>query len=90
MLRIQGVLPASQRVTSLEAARPYVRPIRPPKSEALNWIENFWDHLKDTYFSRMLTEEREAFYPDAIRLLRRLRRSGELEPLALLATPERI
>jgi DDE superfamily endonuclease len=70
---------------TLEAAIPYVRSFPLPRytSETLNWIENFWDHLKQTYFSRMLTYEREAFYPDTIRLLQRLHRSGRLDPLAL-------
>jgi hypothetical protein len=75
--------------TALEAASPYVRTSRLPKytSETLNWIESVWDHLTETYFSRMLTEQREAFYSDAVRFLRRLRRSGRLGPLALRATP---
>lgn len=93
VLVLDNGVPFNSRLTqtALEAARPYVRPFRLPKytSETLNWIENFWDHLKDTYFSRMLTEEREAFYPDTIRLLRRLRRSGRLGALALRAPPER-
>jgi transposase len=68
---------SKRSVAALDAAWPYVRPLWLPKytSETLSWIEGFWGHLKDTYFSRMLTEEREAFYPDAIRLLRRLRRN---------------
>ena len=74
---------------ALDAASPWVRPFRLPRytSETLNWIEGFWEHLKDTYFSRMLTQEREAFYPDAVRLLGRLRRSGQLRELALRQTP---
>jgi transposase len=74
---------------AVEAASPFVRVFRLPRytSETLSWIENFWEHLKETYFSRMLTEEREAFYPDTVRLLRRLRRSGHLKPLALRVTP---
>lgn len=78
--------------TALEAASPYVRPFRLPKytSETLNWIENFWSHLKDTYFSQMFVEEREAFYPDTVRLLRRLHRSGQLAPLTLRAPPEKL
>ena len=76
-------------LTALDAARPWVRPFWLPRytSETLNWIEGFWEHLKDTYFSRMLTEEREAFYPDTVRLLRRLRRSGRLSLLALRTNP---
>nr|WP_281255340.1 transposase [Cystobacter ferrugineus] len=94
VLVIDNGVPFNSRLsrTALEAAIPHVRTFWLPKytSETLNWIENFWDHIKDTYFSRMLTEEREAFYPDAIRLLRRLRHSGRLAPLALRVTPERI
>ncbi|MFP2903953.1 hypothetical protein ACLESD_02530, partial [Pyxidicoccus sp. 3LFB2] len=56
-------------------------------SETLSWIEGFWDELKSTYFSQMLTEQREAFYPEAVRLLRRLRRSGRLSLLAPRAPP---
>ena len=71
--------------TALEAALPYVRVFRLPKyaSEALNWIENFWDYLKKTCFSQMLTAQRVTFHPNAIRLLWRLRRSGRLGHLAL-------
>lgn len=74
---------------ALDAARPWVRPFVLPHytSETLSWIEGFWGHLKDTYFSRMLTNEREAFYPDAVRLLRRLQRSGRLRSLALRNRP---
>lgn len=74
---------------ALEAARPQVRVFRLPPytSETLNWIEGYWDDLKSTYFSRMLTEQREAFYPEAVRLLRRLRHSGRLSLLAPRATP---
>jgi hypothetical protein len=65
-----------------------VRPFKLPRytSETLNWIEDFWAHVKDTYFSRMLTQQREAFYPDAVRLLGRLRHSGRLRGLALRET----
>ncbi|WP_256561633.1 transposase [Pyxidicoccus xibeiensis] len=94
VLVLDNGVPFNSRLAqmALEAASPYVRAFRLPKytSETLNWIENFWGHLKKTYFSRMLTEQREAFYPDAVRLLRRLRRSGHLRHLALRAPPERI
>lgn len=75
--------------TALEEAHPWVRPFWLPRytSETLNWIEGYWEHLKDTYFSRMLTQQREAFYPDTVRLLRRLRRSGRLRLLALRTDP---
>jgi transposase len=91
VLVLDNGVPFNSRLAriALEAASPYVRAFPLPKytSETLNWIENFWDHLKETYFSRMLTEQREAFYPDAIRLLRRLRRSGRLGPLAFRVPP---
>ncbi|REG32203.1 DDE superfamily endonuclease [Archangium gephyra] len=34
---------------ALEAASPWVRPFRLPRytSETLNWIEDFWEHLKE-------------------------------------------
>jgi transposase len=74
---------------AFEAASPWVGLFILPHytSETLNWIEGFWEHLKDTYFSRMLTSEREAFYPDTVRLLRRLQRSGRLQALALRDRP---
>jgi DDE superfamily endonuclease len=74
---------------ALEQAAPWVRPFWLPRytSETLNWIEGYWEHLKDTYFSRMLTEQRQAFYSDAVRLLYRLQRTGRLQPLALRTTP---
>jgi hypothetical protein len=30
-------------------------------SETLNWLERFWEELKSTYFSRMLTADRDSF-----------------------------
>jgi transposase len=74
---------------ALEQARPWVRPFPLPHytSSTLNWIEGFWAHLKETYFSRMLTQQREAFYPETVRLLERLRRPGQLRGLALRDTP---
>ena len=84
-----GPFTSRRAQAALEAARPHVRVVRLPSytSETLNWIEGYWDELKSTYFSRMLTEQREAFYPEAVRLLRRLRRSGRLALLAPRATP---
>ena len=75
---------AHRTQAALEQAAPWVRPFWLPKytSETLSWIEGYWEHLKDTYFSRMLTQEREAFYPDAVRLLHRLQRTGRLQALA--------
>jgi hypothetical protein len=70
VLVLDNGVPFNSRLaqSALEAAIPYVRCFRMPTytSETLNWIENFWEHLKQTYFSRMLTYEREAFYPDTI------------------------
>ena len=56
-------------------------------SETLNWIEGFWEELKATYFSRMLTADRDSFYDEAVRLLRRVRWRGRLPIRA--APPER-
>jgi hypothetical protein len=41
-----------------------VRPFWLPKytSEKLNRIEGLWRHLKEAFFSRMLTKRREGFY----------------------------
>jgi hypothetical protein len=39
--------------------------------------------------SRMLTQEREAFYDDAVRLLRRLQRPGAVRRLMLRISPEK-
>jgi hypothetical protein len=75
--------------TALEEAEPWVRTFVLPHytSETLNWIERFWEEVKDTYFSRMLTREREAFYDDAVRLLRRLQRPGVVRRLMLRSPP---
>lgn len=77
--------------TALEEAEPWVRTFVLPHytSETLNWIERFWEQVKDTYFSRMLTHEREAFYDDAVRLLHRLQRPGVVRRLMLRSTPEK-
>jgi hypothetical protein len=76
---------------ALERARPWVRTFELPHytSETLNWIERFWEQVKDTYFSRMLIKLRQAFYDDAIRLLRRLRKPGAVRRLMLRTTPEK-
>jgi transposase len=49
---------SKRALAALEAAWPHVRVFWLPRytSETLNWIEGFWGHLKDTYFSRMLTD----------------------------------
>jgi transposase len=87
VLVLDNGVPFNSRLSqaALEAASPHVRPFRLPKytSETLNWIEGFWGHLKQTYFSRMLADEREAFYPDAIRILQRLRHPERIKSLAL-------
>jgi transposase len=74
---------------AIEAAAPYVRIFWLPRytSETLNWIERFWEELKSTYFSRMLTTDRDSFYDETVSLLRRVRRRGRLPIRA--ATPER-
>jgi len=41
-------------------------------SEQLNLIEPVWGHLKDTYFSRMLTTNANDFYPAIVGLLTKL------------------
>ncbi|OJT19026.1 hypothetical protein BO221_36530 [Archangium sp. Cb G35] len=72
---------------AIEAAKPHVRVFWLPRytSETLNWIEGFWGELKSTYFSRMLTADRDSFYGAAVHLLRRVRRRGKLPTRA--ATP---
>lgn len=74
---------------ALEAAAPHVRPFFLPSytSETLNWIEGFWEELKATYFSRMLTADRDSFYGEAVHLLRCVRQRSRL-PLQV-STPER-
>ena len=66
--------------SALEVARPHVRVFWLPRytSESLNWIEGFWQELKSTYFSRMLTADRDSFYGTAVRLLHRVRSRGKL------------
>ncbi|HZI11365.1 MAG TPA: hypothetical protein VE153_13355 [Myxococcus sp.] len=65
---------------ALEAAKPQVRVFWLPRytSETLNWIEGFWEELKSTYFSRMLTTDRDSFYGAAVHLLRRVRSRSKL------------
>jgi transposase len=68
---------------ALHEARRWVTPIFLPKytSESLNWLEGFWGHIKDTFFSRMLTKKRDSFYDEAVRRLHQLRRPGTLRTL---------
>ena len=42
-------------------------------SEQLNDIEAVWKHLKDDYFSRMLTRKADHFVDEAVKLLSRMR-----------------
>ncbi len=72
----------------LEAPLP-TRTIFLPKytSESLNWLEGFWGHTKDTFFSRMLTKKRESFYTEAVRRLWQLRRPSTLRILLRPAPP---
>jgi transposase len=67
----------------LAARREFVRPFWIPKytSETLNRIENLWGHLKDDYFSRMLTKRKDLFTREVVRFLKRLHRRGALRKL---------
>jgi transposase len=51
--------------------RPFWLP--PYTSEQLNDIEAVWKHLKDDYFSRMLTRKADHFVDEAVKLLSRMR-----------------
>lgn len=51
--------------------RPFWLP--PYTSEQLNDIEAVWKHLKDDYFSRMLTRKADDFVDEAAKLLSRMR-----------------
>jgi transposase len=75
-----GAFTSRASSAALEAATPHVRVFWLPRytSETLNWIEGFWEELKSTYFSRMLTADRDSFYGEAVLLLRRVRRRGSL------------
>jgi hypothetical protein len=75
--------------TALEEAKHWVRTyhLLYYTSETLNWIERFWEQVKDTSFSRMLMEEREAFYSDAVRLLHYFPRPGTIRKLMLRMPP---
>jgi hypothetical protein len=84
-----GCFTSRVSMAAIEAAAPHVRVFWLPRytSETLNWIEGFWEELKSTYFSRMLTADRDSFYDEAVRLLRRIHRRGRL-PIRV-APPER-
>jgi len=64
----------------LEALRGWIQVFWLPTytSEQLNLIENVWGHLKDDYFSRMLTRDPKRFPAAVIRLLRKLAFRGAL------------
>ena len=78
LLVIDQGRPFSARLAqqALEEAAPWLTVIKIPKytSQWLNWIEPFWDHLKDTYFGRMLTRSARSFPSSVGRLLGRMRR----------------
>jgi transposase len=88
-----GCFTSKRASQALEAARQWVTPLFLPKytSESLNWIEGFWGHTKDTFFSRMLTKKRDSFYAEAVSRLQQLSRPGVLRTLLRPArrTPER-
>ncbi len=75
-----GCFTSRASTAALEAAAPHVRAFWLPRytSETLNWIEGFWEELKSTYFSRMLTADRDSFYGAAVLLLRSVRTRGKL------------
>ena len=82
-----GCFTSRASTAAIKAAMPHVRVFWLPRytSETLNWIEGFWEELKGTYFSRMLTADRDSFYGAAVHLLRCVRRRGNLPTHA--ATP---
>lgn len=59
-------------------------------SETLNPIESLWGHLKEAYFSRMLTKRREDFYAAVVHLLEQLGRPGGFRRLFSSARPRRL
>jgi transposase len=60
----------------LQEVKAWVHPFWLPKytSGKLNRIEGLWGHLKEAYFSRMLTKRREDFYAAVVHLLAQLSR----------------
>jgi transposase len=76
----------------LQQVEAWVRPFWLPKytSEKLNRIEGLWGHLKEAYFSRMLTRRREDFYAAVVHLLERLGRPGGFRRLMPPARPRRV
>ena len=61
-------------------ARPWIRVFWLPTytSEQLNDIEGLWKHLKEDYFSRMLTKDRATFMAATVALLNQMRRGRRL------------
>lgn len=76
----------------LQTVQAWVRPFWLPKytSEKLNRIESLWGHLKEAYFSRMLTKKREDFYAAVVHLLEQLGRPGGFRRLFSSARPRRV
>jgi transposase len=68
---------------ALARVRHLIRPfwLPPYTSEQLNDIEAVWKHLKDDYFSRMLTRKADDFVGEAVKLLSRMRTGTELRRL---------
>lgn len=60
---------------ALARAKSLIRPfwLPPYTSEQLNDIEAVWKHLKEDYFSRMLTRRPDDFVDEAVKLLLRMR-----------------
>jgi len=69
-----GAFISHPSAAAIDAAKPHVRVFWLPRytSEALNWIGGFWEELKATYFSCMLTVDRDSFHGAAVHLLRRV------------------
>lgn len=76
----------------LQEVEAWVRPFWLPKytSEKLNPIESLWGHLKEAYFSRMLTKRREDFYAAVVHLLEQMSRPGGFRRLFSSARPRRV
>jgi transposase len=82
-----SVFTSRAAMRAIHEARPWLTVIWLPKytSEQLNPIENLWGHLKDDYFSRMLSpvhsdyqQTRQQFRSAVVAFLRSLRRPGVL------------
>jgi len=76
-----GSAHTSHRSTAaIQAAQPWITIFWLPTytSEQLNDIEGLWKHLKEDYFSRMLTQNRADFPEAVVQLLERMRRGHKL------------